>query len=111
MYAHAAPWNAANFGRANSSSGCVGMSDADAKDFFAQSQVGDPFEVVGQGSKGNAEIGNGYGEWNLSWDEWKAKSAVTGTPRTAERAPAPPCPSLTFVQLLPPRNLLTGYPQ
>lgn len=81
MYAHAAPWNAANFGRANSSSGCVGMSDADAKDFFAQSQVGDPFEVVGQGSKGNAEIGNGYGEWNLSWDEWKAKSAVTGTPQ------------------------------
>lgn len=78
MYAHAAPWNSANFGRTNSSSGCVGMSDADAKDFFAQSQVGDPFEVVGSGSKGNADLGNGYGEWNLPWDQWKAKSAVTG---------------------------------
>ncbi|MEU9375781.1 Ig-like domain-containing protein [Streptomyces sp. NPDC048255] len=78
MYAHAAPWNSANFGRTNSSSGCVGMSDADAKDFFAQSQIGDPFEVVGSGSKGNADIGNGYGEWNLPWDQWKAKSAVTG---------------------------------
>lgn len=81
MYAHAAPWNAGNFGRANTSSGCVGMSDSDAKEFFAKSQIGDPFEVVGSGSKGNAELGNGYGEWNLSWDDWKAKSAVTGTPQ------------------------------
>ncbi|MFE9631938.1 Ig-like domain-containing protein [Streptomyces sp. NPDC006463] len=81
MYAHAAPWNAGNFGRTNSSSGCVGMSDADAKEFFAQSQVGDSFEVVGDGSKGQAEIGNGYGEWNLSWDAWKAKSALNGTPQ------------------------------
>ncbi|MFD3680780.1 Ig-like domain-containing protein [Streptomyces sp. NPDC058613] len=78
MYAHAAPWNSGNFGRANTSSGCVGMSDADARDFYAKVQVGDPFEVVGSGSKGNAEIGNGYGEWNLSWDDWKAKSALTG---------------------------------
>ncbi|MER6199239.1 Ig-like domain-containing protein [Streptomyces sp. NPDC001586] len=81
MYAHAAPWNNANFGRTNSSSGCVGMSDADAKGFFAQSQIGDPLEVVGSGSKGNADIGNGYGEWNLTWDAWKAKSAANGTPQ------------------------------
>lgn len=81
MYAHAAPWNSGNFGRANTSSGCVGMSDADAKDFYARVQVGDPFEVVGNGSKGNPEIGNGYGEWNLSWEEWQAKSALTGAPR------------------------------
>lgn len=81
MYAHAAPWNTGNFGRANSSSGCVGMSDADAKEFFEQSQVGDSFEVVGDGSKGQAEIGNGYGEWNLSWDAWKAKSALNGAPQ------------------------------
>ncbi|MBT2451946.1 L,D-transpeptidase family protein [Streptomyces sp. ISL-43] len=78
MYVHAAPWNNASFGRANTSSGCVGMSDANAKSFFAQSQVGDPFEVVGDGSKGNADIGNGYGEWNLSWEQWQAKSALAG---------------------------------
>lgn len=78
MYAHAAPWNNANFGSANTSSGCVGMSDANAKSFYEQAQVGDLFEVVGSGSKGNADIGNGYGEWNLSWDAWKAKSALAG---------------------------------
>lgn len=78
MYIHAAPWNAGNFGRANASSGCVGMSDSDAKALFALAQVGDLVEVTGDGSKGKAEIGNGYGEWNLSWDEWKAKSALAG---------------------------------
>ncbi|MFD9726348.1 Ig-like domain-containing protein [Streptomyces sp. NPDC059072] len=81
MYAHAAPWNSGNFGRANASSGCVGMSDANAASFYAEAQVGDPFEVVGDGSKGQADLGNGYGEWNLSWDQWKAKSAVSGTPQ------------------------------
>ncbi|MCY0937081.1 L,D-transpeptidase [Streptomyces sp. H34-S4] len=81
MYAHAAPWNTANFGRANTSSGCVGMSDEEAKAFFAASQAGDPFEVVGQGSKGNPDVGNGYGEWNLGWEQWQAKSAAAGTPQ------------------------------
>ncbi|MFE2285412.1 Ig-like domain-containing protein [Streptomyces sp. NPDC059443] len=80
MYVHAAPWNTANFGRANTSSGCVGMSDENAKAFYARAQAGDPVEVVGDGSKGNADLGNGYGEWNLSWDQWKAKSALTGAP-------------------------------
>ncbi|WSI29016.1 Ig-like domain-containing protein [Streptomyces sp. NBC_01343] len=78
MYIHAAPWNNGNFGRANTSSGCVGMSDSDAKALFGEAQVGDLVEVTGDGSKGKADIGNGYGEWNLSWDEWKAKSALAG---------------------------------
>ncbi|MFF7615353.1 L,D-transpeptidase [Streptomyces lavendulae] len=78
MYVHAAPWNAANFGSANTSSGCVGMSDANAKAVYKQVQAGDPLEVVGSGSKGKADLGNGYGEWNLSWDAWKAKSALAG---------------------------------
>ncbi|WP_371618660.1 Ig-like domain-containing protein [Streptomyces sp. NBC_00454] len=81
MYVHAAPWNNANFGHANTSSGCVGMSDANAKAFFAAAQAGDPFEVVGDGSKGNADIGNGYGEWNLSWEQWQAKSKAAGAPQ------------------------------
>ncbi|MCC0095127.1 L,D-transpeptidase family protein [Streptomyces flavotricini] len=78
MYIHAAPWNSGNFGRANTSSGCVGMSDSDAKALFGEAQVGDLVEVTGDGSKGKADIGNGYGEWNLSWEEWKAKSALAG---------------------------------
>ncbi|MEE1753869.1 L,D-transpeptidase [Streptomyces sp. SP18CS02] len=76
MYAHAAPWNAAYFGSANKSSGCIGMSDSDAKWVYDQVQVGDPFEVTGDDAKGTQALNNGYGEWNLSWADWQAKSAL-----------------------------------
>ncbi|MFI1398110.1 Ig-like domain-containing protein [Streptomyces sp. NPDC020681] len=76
MYAHAAPWNAGYFGSANKSSGCIGMSDADARWIYDQVQVGDPFEVTGDDAKGTQALNNGYGEWNLSWSEWQAKSAL-----------------------------------
>ncbi|MFB7372196.1 Ig-like domain-containing protein [Streptomyces sp. NPDC056222] len=76
MYAHAAPWNAKYFGRANRSSGCIGMSDADAAWFYAQVRPGDPFEIRGADTKGTVAEGNGYGAWNASWEAWRAKSAV-----------------------------------
>ncbi|MFD3836061.1 Ig-like domain-containing protein [Streptomyces sp. NPDC058642] len=76
MYAHAAPWNAAYFGRANHSSGCIGMSDADAAWFYDQVRPGDPFEITGKDTKGVVAPGNGFGAWNLSWAEWQEKSAL-----------------------------------
>ncbi|WP_149184658.1 Ig-like domain-containing protein [Streptomyces sp. TRM49041] len=76
MYAHAAPWNAGHMGSANRSSGCIGMTDADAKWVYDQVQVGDPFEVEGDDAKGTQAVNNGYGEWNLSWAEWQTKSAL-----------------------------------
>ncbi|MFD4026179.1 Ig-like domain-containing protein [Streptomyces sp. NPDC058576] len=76
MYAHAAPWNAGVFGQANRSSGCVGMSDADAASLYGQVRVGDPFEMTGAEAKGTVAEGNGYGAWNLSWADWQAKSAL-----------------------------------
>ncbi|WOX24555.1 L,D-transpeptidase [Streptomyces solicathayae] len=77
MYAHAAPWNAAYFGRANRSSGCIGMSTAQASSFYESVRVGDPFEIKGAETKGTVAEGNGYGAWNLSWEAWKAKSALS----------------------------------
>ncbi|MEU4065358.1 Ig-like domain-containing protein [Streptomyces wedmorensis] len=76
MYAHAAPWNAAYFGNANRSSGCIGMSDENAASFYASVNVGDPFEITGRETKGTVAEGNGYGAWNLSWEQWRAKSAL-----------------------------------
>ncbi|GGX13405.1 lipoprotein [Streptomyces malachitofuscus] len=77
MYAHAAPWNGAYFGNANRSSGCIGMSDADAAWFYAQVRPGDPFEISGKDTKGVVAPGNGFGAWNLSWSEWREKSALS----------------------------------
>ncbi|MEW2070897.1 Ig-like domain-containing protein [Streptomyces sp. NPDC007346] len=76
MYAHAAPWNASYFGNANRSSGCLGMSDADAAALYGQVRVGDPFEITGADAKGTVAEGNGYGTWNVSWADWQAKSAL-----------------------------------
>ncbi len=76
MYAHAAPWNAAYFGVANHSSGCVGMSDADAASLYRQARVGDPFEITGADAKGTVAEGNGYGAWNASWADWRTRSAL-----------------------------------
>ncbi|MET9520265.1 L,D-transpeptidase [Streptomyces sp. NPDC002994] len=76
MYAHAAPWNKAYLGKANKSSGCVGMSDKDAEWIYRHVQVGDPFEMTGDDAKGTVAPNNGYGEWNLSWADWQTKSAL-----------------------------------
>ncbi|WP_086739976.1 L,D-transpeptidase family protein [Streptomyces glaucescens] len=76
MYAHAAPWNARWFGNANRSSGCIGMSDADAAWFYGQVRPGDPFEITGADTKGVVAPENGFGEWNLSWAEWQQRSAL-----------------------------------
>ncbi|MGI5479892.1 Ig-like domain-containing protein [Streptomyces lavendofoliae] len=76
MYAHAAPWNARHMGNANRSSGCIGMDTPDARWVYEQVRVGDPFEVTGGDAKGTQALNNGYGEWNLSWADWQAKSAL-----------------------------------
>ncbi|MGW4039770.1 L,D-transpeptidase [Streptomyces sp. NPDC004778] len=76
MYAHAAPWNANYFGQANRSSGCLGMSDANASALYGQVRVGDPFEITGAEAKGTVAEGNGYGAWNVPWEDWQAKSAL-----------------------------------
>ncbi|WP_411081345.1 L,D-transpeptidase [Streptomyces sp. cmx-18-6] len=76
MYAHAAPWNSGYFGNANRSSGCLGMSDANASALYGQVRVGDPFEITGADAKGTVAEGNGYGAWNVSWADWQAKSAL-----------------------------------
>lgn len=76
MYAHAAPWNDRWFGKANMSSGCIGMSDADADWFYGQVRPGDPFEITGRDTKGTVAPGNGFGDWNVPWDRWQTMSAL-----------------------------------
>ena len=76
MYAHAAPWNDRWMGRANKSSGCIGMSTANAAWFYGQVRPGDPFEITGKDTKGVPAPGNGFGAWNVDWEGWQAKSAL-----------------------------------
>jgi hypothetical protein len=73
-FVHAAPWSTGDQGRDNVSHGCVGMSMSNAIWLFNQSTVGDIVKVVG--SSRPLEPGNGYTDWNLSWSDWLAGSAV-----------------------------------
>ncbi|MFH8785797.1 L,D-transpeptidase [Streptomyces roseoverticillatus] len=76
-YVHAAPDNAESFGKENVSHGCIGMSTADAKWLYGLSLKGDVVQVTGSTKpKPMDRFGNGYGDWNLSWDEWLEDSAL-----------------------------------
>ncbi|MDF9815738.1 Ig-like domain-containing protein [Streptomyces sp. SPB162] len=75
-FVHAAPWNDAKMGKENTSHGCVGMSDADAKWFFDKAVRGDIVEVTGS-TRATVDKGNGYGEWNLDSAAWAKLSALS----------------------------------
>jgi len=76
-FLHAAPWSVGSQGRANVSHGCIGMSTGNAAWLFSQVKVGDP--VVVSGTAKPIERGNGYTDWNISFEEFKKFSALTGT--------------------------------
>lgn len=77
-YAHAAPWSAEFHGRDNVSHGCTGMSVENAHWFFTTVRQGDIVRYVDgeEDSPRMPPFGNGFGDWNLSWEEWRKGSAL-----------------------------------
>jgi lipoprotein-anchoring transpeptidase ErfK/SrfK len=73
-FLHAAPWSAASHGRANVSHGCTGMSTANASWLYQNSRRGDVVKFIN--SPRGMEDQNGWTDWNVSWDDWKAGSAL-----------------------------------
>ncbi|SHN27459.1 L,D-transpeptidase [Cryptosporangium aurantiacum] len=73
-FVHAAPWSVGSQGRENVSHGCVNASTANASWFYELTLKGDPIEVVG--TEVHVEKGNGWTDWELSWEEYKAGSAI-----------------------------------
>ncbi|MGW3626608.1 L,D-transpeptidase [Streptomyces sp. NPDC000880] len=62
-------------GRSNVTHGCIGLaSDATARRFYEQVIPGDVIRVTN--STDQVASGNGYGDWNLSWSEWRSRSAL-----------------------------------
>ncbi|THA26807.1 L,D-transpeptidase [Streptomyces sp. RKND-216] len=84
-FLHAAPWSSGSQGIANTSHGCTGMSTENAKWLFGLVQKGDVFTYVnGDGGEQMPAFGNGFGDWNLSWSEWREGSALTGEGKPAQ---------------------------
>jgi len=71
-FLHAAPWSVGSQGYANVSHGCTGMSTANAGWLYDNSKPGDVVEYTGTDRP--MTLDNGYGDWNLSFDEWKSGS-------------------------------------
>jgi lipoprotein-anchoring transpeptidase ErfK/SrfK len=86
-FIHAAPWSEGVQGRDNVSHGCVNVSMAMGAWLFGQTRIGDPITV--KGTERKLQNGNGWTDWNMSWDEYVKGSAIP----YEESAPATPSPS------------------
>jgi lipoprotein-anchoring transpeptidase ErfK/SrfK len=73
-FVHAAPWSTGAQGSANVSHGCVNLSTANAAWFFRQTRRGDVVEVRGSPKRPGNSLG--VADWNMSWSEWLAGSAL-----------------------------------
>lgn len=80
-FIHAAPWSEGQQGSVNVSHGCVNVSEADGGWLFNQTLVGDPITV--KGTERKLQNGNGWTDWNMSWDEYVKGSAIPYEPPSA----------------------------
>ncbi|MFE6307277.1 Ig-like domain-containing protein [Nocardiopsis sp. NPDC057823] len=87
-FVHEASYNG-NIGSANTSNGCTNLRMDDARWFFENTLMGDVLETTGTDRV--KEWDNGWGYWQLSWDEWLAESA-TGEPQVTDGSNPPGSP-------------------
>jgi lipoprotein-anchoring transpeptidase ErfK/SrfK len=75
-YLHAAPWNVANIQRGvDSSNGCTNLLPDDAAKLYESLHVGDVVEYP-NASGPAMSMGQGYGDWNVTWSQWLTGGAV-----------------------------------
>lgn len=73
-FVHAAPWDY-QLGKANTSHGCIHLSTQHAKLFYDHANTGDVVVVTGTNRSYNPTDA-GMMDWNLSWPQWLAGSAL-----------------------------------
>ena len=74
IFVHSAPWSVDDQGERNVSHGCINISPEHAKWFYDNFSYGDVVTVVGTST--SLEPTDGYGDWNIPWNEWKQGSAL-----------------------------------
>jgi len=87
-YLHAAPWNctgapgcvgpANNIGQANSSNGCTNLTPNDAEKLYHFLNIGDVVRFPNANGP-RMQLGDGYGDWNLSWTQWQTGGLISTT--------------------------------
>jgi lipoprotein-anchoring transpeptidase ErfK/SrfK len=75
IFAHSAPWSVADQGIRNVSHGCINMPPDDAQWFYDTFSYGDIVQVTGTSTQLAPD--DGYGDWNIGWEQWLQGSALT----------------------------------
>ncbi|GAA2600273.1 L,D-transpeptidase [Streptomyces axinellae] len=86
-YVHGAPWSVGSQGVSNTSHGCTGMSSGNARWFFENVRQGDIVQHVNTAGENMAPFGNGFGDWNLNWKQWR-KGSTVNTAKYDDSGPA-----------------------
>lgn len=74
-FIHATVRSGAELGTENVTHGCINMARDNAEWLFEQThRWGDPITI--EGTSRQVEIGNGWTDWNLSWEEYQQGSAL-----------------------------------
>jgi lipoprotein-anchoring transpeptidase ErfK/SrfK len=76
-FVHENPNTVGQQGSSNVSHGCINLSPENAQAFFGQFGLGDVVEVTNSGGP-ILPIYDTYGDWELSWANWQAGSALNG---------------------------------
>ncbi|MEU8298079.1 Ig-like domain-containing protein [Micromonospora sp. NPDC048909] len=92
-FIHAAPWSEGQQGSVNVSHGCVNVSMANGAWLFSNTRIGDPITV--KGTERKLQNGNGWTDWNMSWDEYVKGSAVPYEPPAEPGTDTTPDPDTT----------------
>jgi len=74
IFAHSAPWSVADQGVRNVSHGCINMPPEDAQWFYDTFSFGDIVQVSGTSTPLAPD--DGYGDWNIPWEQWVKGSAL-----------------------------------
>ncbi|WP_433478287.1 Ig-like domain-containing protein [Spirillospora sp. CA-142024] len=85
-FVHSAPWSVGSQGSVNVSHGCINISPSNANWFYKMSLRGDPVRVTG--SSRELEPENGWGYWQVKWNDWVKGSALKRSVTTAPHVDA-----------------------
>ncbi|GAC1653995.1 MAG: Ig-like domain-containing protein [Mycobacterium sp.] len=97
-FIHANPSSSGAQGNTNVTNGCINLSTGDAQQYYNSAIYGDPVEVTGTSIELSYADGDLW-DWAVSWDDWKAMSAVTADkppPNMPVSAPATPADAPTL---------------
>jgi lipoprotein-anchoring transpeptidase ErfK/SrfK len=81
QYIHSAPWSVGQQGRDDVSHGCTNIAPDNAAWLYNQVHIGDPVTVKNTGA--TLKWGDGWTDWNVSFDEYVKGSAIPYAPKTA----------------------------